>query len=184
MALVRRCLPLLLVGCALWGILGADVSKAQPMPSRHLLLAETQFNDRDLFLGGSYRYATRGRAGLGPFISFAGRVQRLTLLQRIQPHFFYQREEVRFIGAVGLDASFMATDGVGAFGTAGAGYTYGNYSGTETRPKSGWTPVLRVGALFRFASHKNPAHVRVGYQYADLRSVPANRAYVALGVEF
>jgi len=178
----RTLLPVLVI--VLQAVLGPSMAGAGPLPTHHLLLAESQFNDRDLFLGGSYRYATRGALGIGPFVSFSGRVERLTLLQRVGPHFFYQRQEVRFFGAVGVDGSYPTSGVVGVFGTAGAGYTYGNYSGTETRPKSGWTPVLRAGVLCRFGSRMSPAHVRVGYQYADLRSVPSNRIFAALGVEF
>lgn len=175
-------LPIL--GIVVQAVFGPVIAGAHPLPTHHLLLAESQSNDADAFLGGSYRYATSGAFGVGPFASFSGRVQRLTLLQRVGPHFFYQRQEVRFLGAIGVDGSYPANGVVGLFGTAAAGYTYGNYSGTETRPKSGWTPVLRAGAFCRFGSRATPAHVRVGYQYADLRSVPANRVFAALGVEF
>ncbi len=73
----------------------------------------------------------------------------------------------------------------GVFAAAAAGYTFGSYEGTRAQPKEGWTPVFRAGVLGRFRMTNDTfTQLRVGYEYADLRSVASNRAYMALGVQF
>jgi hypothetical protein len=152
---------------------------------RNLVLIEVPVNREDAFLGASYRFLPSRSIGLGPFLSFQTRTDETkTVRQRVRPHFFIQREEKRHMGTFGVDHSRYLGAHVGAFLAAGAGYTFGSFEGTRAQPDEGWTPVLRAGVLARFGDLETLGHVRVGYEYADLRSGANNRVYLAAGVEF
>jgi hypothetical protein len=159
--------------------------RSEEMVPRHLLLIEAPVNRDDAFVGGTYRFLASRQLGFGPFVSFDGRSEKFTALQQIGPHLFIQRREARYLGALGLDGSLYLGANAGVFAAVAAGYTFGSYEGTRAEPEEGWTPVFRVGVLgrFRVTADTSP-HLRVGYEYADLRSVASNRTYIAVGVEF
>jgi hypothetical protein len=158
---------------------------AQRQLPRHLFLVEVPVNREEAFLGVAYRFLPSRSVGLGPFLSFQTRPDETkTVLQRIRPHFFVQREEKRFLGSLGVEHSHYLGAHAGVFAAAGAGYTFGSFQGTRAQPEEGWTPILRAGLLARFGSEETAGHVRAGYEYADLRSGVNNRAYLAAGVEF
>jgi hypothetical protein len=159
--------------------------RAEPMLPRHLVLFQVSVNQDDAFLGGTYRFLPSRELGIGPFVSFDGRSERFTALQQIGPHLFIQRREMRYLGALGFDGSMYLGEHVGVFAAAAAGYTFGSYEGTRAEPEEGWTPIFRAGVLgrIRMTDHSF-THLRVGYEYADLRSVASNRTYLAVGFEF
>jgi hypothetical protein len=163
----------------------AGAVRAEPMLPRHLILLEAPVNQDDVFVGGTYRFLPSRQLGVGPFVSFDARSERFTALQQIGPHLFIQRREMRYLGAFGFDGSLYLGAHAGVFAAAAAGYTFGSYEGTRAEPEEGWTPIFRAGALGRFRLATDSfMHLRVGYQYADLRSVASNRVYLAVGLEF
>ena len=177
---------LLIVLAAVVGeCLASGAALADEIVTRHLILVEVPVNRDDAFVGGTYRFLASPHSGAGPFVSFDGRSETYTALEQIGPHLFVQRREMRYLGALGLDGSLYFAANAGVFAAAAAGYTFGSYEGTQVEPEEGWTPVFRAGLLGRLRmTHDTVTHLRLGYEYADLRSVASNRAYLAVGVEF
>jgi len=182
---MRRCLTVLLLAVVASECLMPRAARSEEGLPRHLILLEVPVNRDDAFVGGTYRFLASRESGMGPFISFDGRSETYTALQQVGPHLFIQRREMRYLGALGLDGSLHLGTHTGVFAAAAAGYTFGSYEGTRAEPEEGWTPVFRAGLLGRFRMTIDTVmHLRVGYEYADLRSVASNRGYFAAGVEF
>jgi len=181
---VTRVLLFILTAAVCEGLASGAALAEQTFP-RHLILLEVPVNRDDAFVGGTYRFLAGRQSGVGPFVSFDGRSETYTALQQVGPHLFIQRREMRYLGALGIDGSLYLGAHAGAFASMAAGYTFGSYEGTRAEPEEGWTPVFRAGVLGRFLMTTDTVtHLRVGYEYADLRSVASNRTYIAVGVEF
>jgi hypothetical protein len=161
-----------------------DAEVPQLVP-RHTLLFDGALTNSDPLVGGTYRYALAPNGNLGFFGTFAMRPQTKTVIDQIAPHFFYQREENRYLGAAGLDLVYPRQSVFGISASAGVGYSIGDYEGTRASPESGFTPLLRGGLLLRGRLGAGSWGVlRLGYQYLDLKTSDPHFAYLSIGAEF
>ena len=141
-------------------------------------------NERDEWLGVTLSGAVSQRLQLGAFLSFSGRITPTKTLVEIGPNLFMQMEEERFLVSGGLDKILQLHRSVAIYLDAGAGYTFGEYNGTEAKPEDGWTPLLAAGLSIRPFIGKGYLVFRLGYQYADRKMEAKNWLYSGLGGVF
>lgn len=152
--------------------------------SRFAGFIDFTINKDDEWLGATFCGAVSQRLQLGAFFSFSGRLTPQKTLVEIEPNFYMQREEERWLVSGGLDKILQLHRSVAIYLEAGAGYTFGDYNGTEAKPEDGWTPYLASGFSIRPFIGKGILVLRLGYQYADRKMEAKNWLYFGLGGVF
>jgi len=152
--------------------------------SRFAGFVEFMINKDDEWLGVTFCGAVSQRLQLGAFFSFSGRITPQRTLVEIEPNLYMQREEERFLVSGGLNKILQLNRSVAIYLDAGAGYTFGEYNGTEAKPEDGWTPLLAAGVSIRPFIGKGYLVLRLGYQYADRKLEAKNWLYLGLGGVF
>jgi hypothetical protein len=151
----------------------------------HAFLAESHFQNEDMALGATYRYAAIPDRFFGVFLHFSARPYYDERIEEIRPGFRIMYDEFRYLIAVGIDEDLPLTRHLGVFLGAGAGYTLADYEATSRAPEEGWTPLAQAGLSFRARIDEEALGVvRAGYRYIDLRGDDTNWWYIALGVAF
>lgn len=139
---------------------------------------EMSFNTKDIFLGFDYNLYRNIEYLILFDMFFLFRPYRKTVFIEKSDNYYYQLKEHRFVAGLNVDKYFILIGSFGIYLSAGAGYTFGDFAGTEMfNAESKFIPTGGGGFVLNFS---NNLYLKAGYQYLNVPDVPPNRMYFEL----
>ena len=135
---------------------------------------DASFNNDD-FLLGIYPGILLKKQQIRANLFFYARPYEKKVYVRQTQNFLIRYLEWRSVLGINVDKHFEIYANTGLMLSAGYGWSFATYAGSNSDPKSKGTPVLKVGFDQRFAD----IFVGIGYKFIKLPYVDNNQFYLS-----